>query len=127
MSHEVEIVLRRSRIGTTRNQRANLTGLGLRVRGASVRRADSPALRGMLKKVHHLVEVRRAIIENTPAKAPTPRVWFEVTLPPAAGVGETKPKMAKPAKARSQAAPQKAVGRKDTKKATAKKPAKKES
>jgi large subunit ribosomal protein L30 len=52
----VKATLRRSHIGTTPRQRATLRGLGLTRLGKSVILKDSPAVRGMLAKVAHLVE-----------------------------------------------------------------------
>jgi large subunit ribosomal protein L30 len=46
----------RSGIGTSPRQRATLRGLGLRGVGHAVILKDSPAVRGMLDKVAHLVE-----------------------------------------------------------------------
>ena len=53
----VKATLRRSQIGTSPRQRATLRGLGLTRLGKSVILKDSPAVRGMLAKVAHLVEV----------------------------------------------------------------------
>jgi large subunit ribosomal protein L30 len=52
----VKATLRRSAIGTSPRQRATLRGLGLTRLGKSVILKDSPAVRGMLAKVSHLVE-----------------------------------------------------------------------
>ena len=52
----VKATLCRSEIGTSPRQRATLHGLGLTRRGKSVILKDSPAMRGMLAKVAHLVE-----------------------------------------------------------------------
>ena len=52
----VKATLRRSQIGTSPRQRATLRGLGLTRIGRSVILKDSPAIRGMLAKVAHLVE-----------------------------------------------------------------------
>ena len=52
----VKATLRRSPIGTSPRQRATLQGLGLTRLGKSVILKDSPAVRGMLAKVAHLVE-----------------------------------------------------------------------
>jgi large subunit ribosomal protein L30 len=52
----VKATLRRSGIGTSPRQRATLRGLGLTRVGKSVILKDSPAVRGMLAKVGHLVE-----------------------------------------------------------------------
>ena len=57
----LRIRLIRSGICTPRDQKATLLGLGLRRIRHEVVRGDTPALRGMIHKVRHLVEV-------TPAK-----------------------------------------------------------
>jgi large subunit ribosomal protein L30 len=46
-----------SLIGCTDKQRANVRGLGLRRMHQVVERADTPANRGMVKKVPHLVAI----------------------------------------------------------------------
>ena len=48
----------RSCIGQTRDQRATLRGLGLRRIGAVNEVTDTPAVRGMVRKVLHLLEVQ---------------------------------------------------------------------
>ena len=50
----------RSQIGYDGRQRATLRGLGLRRRGQRVRLEDTPAIRGMIYKVRHLVVVEDA-------------------------------------------------------------------
>lgn len=55
---EIKIQLVRSRIGTTPAQRRVLDALGLRRREAVKTFQDSPAVRGMVAKVAHLVEVK---------------------------------------------------------------------
>jgi large subunit ribosomal protein L30 len=57
VSGQIKITLRRSRIGRTPRQREVLRGLGLRRINSSVLRPDHPAIRGMVTKVFHLVEV----------------------------------------------------------------------
>ena len=52
----VKIRLRRSAIGTSPRQRETLRGLGLKRVGKSVILKDSPAVRGMVRAVAHLVE-----------------------------------------------------------------------
>ncbi len=47
----------RSAIGFSRRQRATLRGLGLRRLNQTVEVADTPAIRGMIQKVSHLVVV----------------------------------------------------------------------
>lgn len=61
-SKDNELVIRqvRSTIGRPRKQREVLRGLGLRRPGHVVRRPDTDAVRGALRKVAHLVEVREA-------------------------------------------------------------------
>jgi len=53
----VRIVQVRSGIGHTGRIRATLEALGLRHHQDSVVRQDSPALRGMIARVRHLVQV----------------------------------------------------------------------
>jgi large subunit ribosomal protein L30 len=53
----VKATLRRSPIGTSPRQRATLRGLGLTRIGRAVIVKDSPAVRGMLLAVAHLVTV----------------------------------------------------------------------
>lgn len=57
MSAQLKITLRRSRIGSTPQQRAALRGLGLRRMHASVLRPDDAAIRGLVSRVSHLVAV----------------------------------------------------------------------
>jgi ribosomal protein L30 len=52
----VKATLKRSGIGASPRQRETLRGLGLTRVGRSVILKDSPAVRGMLAKVAHLVE-----------------------------------------------------------------------
>ena len=47
----------RSWIGCPEKQRAVVRGLGLRRLGHAVERVDTPAVRGMVKKIPHLVKV----------------------------------------------------------------------
>lgn len=47
----------RSSAGAKPGMKETLTGLGLRRTGHTVERAETPALNGMLRKVHHLVKV----------------------------------------------------------------------
>ena len=53
----VKVTLRRSTIATSPRQRATVRGLGLTRLGKAVIVKDSPAVRGMLKAVQHLVSV----------------------------------------------------------------------
>ena len=46
-----------SGICTPRDQKATLKGLGFRRLGERLVREDTPAIRGMVRKVRHLVEI----------------------------------------------------------------------
>jgi len=53
----LKVTLRSSQIGASPNHRENLKGLGLRRLGQSRVLENTPAVRGMVKKVIHLVDV----------------------------------------------------------------------
>jgi large subunit ribosomal protein L30 len=53
----LKVTLRHSAIGRPRDQLATIKGLGLRRLGHSRVLENTPAVRGMVKKVLHLVEV----------------------------------------------------------------------
>ena len=53
----VKVTLLRSTVGFNRNQLAVVRGLGLRRIRHCVELKDTPAVRGMIHKVRHLVEV----------------------------------------------------------------------
>ena len=53
----LKVTLRKSGIGTSPRQRKTLRGLGLTRIGKAVILKDSPAVRGMLRAVSHLVSV----------------------------------------------------------------------
>jgi large subunit ribosomal protein L30 len=55
-----QVTQRKSRNGCDKRQLATLRSLGLRRIGHTVEVSDSPATRGMLHKVRHLVEVRES-------------------------------------------------------------------
>ena len=54
---KVRITWKKSAIGYPPNQRRTIRALGLRRLGQTVQHSDSPAMRGMILKVRHLVEV----------------------------------------------------------------------
>ena len=56
-AQSVRITLKRSPIGTPERHRLVLRGLGLRKIRQSVVREDNAQTRGLIKAVHHLVEV----------------------------------------------------------------------
>lgn len=53
----VKVTLVKSPIGALAAHKACLTGLGLRRIRHSVEREDTPAVRGMINKVRHLIQV----------------------------------------------------------------------
>ena len=57
MANRIKITYSKSAIGYDRRQRATIKALGLRKLNQSVEHDDSPVIRGMVRKVHHLVTV----------------------------------------------------------------------
>ncbi|MFQ6019332.1 MAG: 50S ribosomal protein L30 [Dehalococcoidia bacterium] len=53
----LRITWRKSAIGYGRDQRRTIRALGLRRLGQTVEHGDAPAIRGMIHKVRHLVDV----------------------------------------------------------------------
>jgi large subunit ribosomal protein L30 len=64
MAAEVQITQLRSANGSDRAQRETLRTLGLRGIGTTSRRPDGPALRGMVRRVAHLVSAEPAAKES---------------------------------------------------------------
>lgn len=58
MSNQIQITLKRSLIGRSEKQRLTVKTLGLRKLHQSVILNDNEAIRGMIDKVSHLVEVK---------------------------------------------------------------------
>ncbi len=54
---KIQIKQVKSKIGYDQKQRATLRGLGLRRMNHTVELEDTPSIRGMIDKVHHLVKV----------------------------------------------------------------------
>lgn len=54
---KLKITLTRSLIGRPEDQRATVKALGLGKTNSSVVQEDNPAIRGMVRKVEHLVKV----------------------------------------------------------------------
>jgi len=57
MANKLAITLTRSLIGRPKDQRETVKALGLRKLHQTVEHDDNPAIRGMIKKVSHLVTV----------------------------------------------------------------------
>ncbi|MCZ7625917.1 MAG: 50S ribosomal protein L30 [Candidatus Methylomirabilota bacterium] len=64
MDKGLRIILRKSKIGHPAHQGRVLSGLGLRRINQSVVRADTPIIRGMIRKVVHLVDVQQVESEE---------------------------------------------------------------
>ena len=56
----VFVTLVRSPIGYTKDQKQTVLALGLRRMHQTIEHRDTPALRGMIRKVEHLVQVEEA-------------------------------------------------------------------
>ena len=56
MASKIKVTLRRSMIGRPEKQRKVLFGMGLTRLNKSVQLENTPAIRGMIRKVSHLVE-----------------------------------------------------------------------
>ena len=54
---KIAITWKRSTIGYARNQRRVIASLGLRRLHQTVEHEDTPSIRGMVRKVQHLLEV----------------------------------------------------------------------
>ncbi|MFN8385752.1 MAG: 50S ribosomal protein L30 [Anaerolineales bacterium] len=54
------VTLVRSPIGYTKDQKATTLALGLRKLHQTIEHRDTPAIRGMINKIAHLVEVQEA-------------------------------------------------------------------
>jgi large subunit ribosomal protein L30 len=71
MMARIAITWKKSAIGSTRRQRETVARLGLRRLNHRVEHEDIPAIRGMVDKVRHLVEV--VSIDPPEGKAKTSR------------------------------------------------------
>ena len=58
MSKKLEITLKRSLIGKAEKQRNTVKSLGLKKVNDVVVREDTPAVRGMIQKVSHMISVK---------------------------------------------------------------------
>jgi len=57
MSGKITVKLKKSVVGSNEKQKACVRGLGLRKTGSSKELENTPAVRGMIKKVIHLLEI----------------------------------------------------------------------
>jgi large subunit ribosomal protein L30 len=60
---KLKVTLKRSLIGKKPNQRATISGLGLRKLHQERILENTPAVRGMIKKVLHLVDVAEVEVD----------------------------------------------------------------
>ena len=56
MAGKINVTLKKSMIGKPENQRKVLRGMGLNKMNKTVQLENTPAIRGMIQKVSHLVE-----------------------------------------------------------------------
>ena len=61
MSRKIKVTQTRSRIGAKKNQIACLSGLGLRKINGSMVLDNTPEIRGMIRKVSHLVRIETVV------------------------------------------------------------------
>lgn len=54
---KIKVTLVKSVIGTKKDHRATVTGLGLRRLNSSRELLDTPAIRGMIRKIQYLLKV----------------------------------------------------------------------
>lgn len=54
---KIKVTLIKSVIGTKKDHRATVTGLGLRRLNSSRELLDTPAIRGMIRKIQYLLKV----------------------------------------------------------------------
>ena len=57
MANQLKLTLKKSVIGSTKKIRATVTGLGLTKTYKTIIRMDTPEIRGLVKKVVHLVKM----------------------------------------------------------------------
>ncbi len=58
LSKTLSVTLVRSAIGYAEGQKKTVRALGLRRLGQTIQHQDTPAIRGMINKVSHLVEIK---------------------------------------------------------------------
>ena len=61
---KLKVTLKKSVIGSTEKQRATVRGLGLRRINHSTTLNNTPAIRGMIKKVIHLLDVEEVDVSE---------------------------------------------------------------
>ena len=118
----LKITLKRSVIGSSPRNRRTVQALGLKKTGRTVFKNDTPAIRGMLRNIDHLIEMVE--VDGVPKKEAKQKVAAAPATANAAEVGETTKKPAAKKKATAKKPVEKKPARK---KPAAKKPAAKKS
>jgi large subunit ribosomal protein L30 len=80
----VRVTYRKSAIGYKFDQKATIQALGLKKLNHTVEHEDSPAIRGMVHKVRHLVSV-----DGVPADSPQAAAYFASVPAVGAAAAET--------------------------------------
>ncbi|MBS3768633.1 MAG: 50S ribosomal protein L30 [Bacteroidales bacterium] len=57
MMAKLKVTQIKSKIGSTKRQKKNLEALGIKRMNHTVEKEDTPQIRGMIKKIGHLVQV----------------------------------------------------------------------
>ena len=57
MAGKIKVTLVKSSIGSKKKQKENLSGLGLRKVNSTSILENTPSIRGMIRKVQHLVQI----------------------------------------------------------------------
>ena len=65
MADKIRITWKKSAIGYKKDQKRTIEALGLRRLGQSVEQPDNRAVRGMITKVRHLVDVAETLAAST--------------------------------------------------------------
>lgn len=95
----LKITLVKSAIGAKPVNKKTVVALGLRKTGRTVYREDTPAIRGMIRNVQHLLKVES--VDEAPEKAAKPKKTAPKAAPVAAAApapaAEPKPAPKKPA------------------------------
>jgi large subunit ribosomal protein L30 len=58
MTKKITVTLKKSTSGCTEKQKANVRGLGLRKIGSQAELPNTPSVRGMIKKIIHLIDYK---------------------------------------------------------------------
>jgi large subunit ribosomal protein L30 len=100
----LKITLTRGLVAKTDKQIKVVRALGLRKFGSTVEHADSPTIRGMLNKVHHLVRVEGGDVEHNSEHKPKKAAVKKTAAPQAKAPKAKAASAAKPVKKAEKAA-----------------------